>query len=130
MVLLAMFLALPAGVTSQQRTPPVAFGPKSSSTSTIDPTLPMMDGTGVPDARLVAMLNAARQRSLVSNTDKLVKLARELDDEVAATKATNMTESELRKVARIEKLARSVKEEMRYSVIGGPTAQETRTVAP
>jgi len=55
------------------------------------------------------MLNAARQSSMVSDADKLLKLARELDEEIAASNSSTLTQAQLRKVAKIEKLARSVR---------------------
>jgi len=58
------------------------------------------------------MLNAARQSSMVSDAEKLLKLARELDAEIAASKSGSLTQAQLRKVARIEKLAHSVRVEM------------------
>jgi hypothetical protein len=63
-------------------------------------------------------LNAARQKSLVADTDKLLKLARELEDEVSRANSDSFTPAELRKVAEIERLAHSVKEKMSTSVRG------------
>jgi hypothetical protein len=62
------------------------------------------------------MLNAARQKSLVTDAAKLLKLARQLDAEVAAANGNSFTPEQLHKIARIEKLARNVKEEMSSSV--------------
>jgi len=71
-------------------------------------------------ARQLRMYNAARQKAMVSDTNKLLKLARELDDEVSRTNPDSLTVAELRKVAEIEKLARSVKQKMSASA---PTNQ-------
>jgi hypothetical protein len=71
-------------------------------------------------ARQLRLFNAARQKSMVSDTNKLLKLARELDDEVSRTNPDTLTVAELRKVAEIEKLARSVKQKMSESA---PTNQ-------
>ena len=71
------------------------------------------------EKRLRAM-NADRQKSMVSDADKLVKLARQLDAEVASNPTDELTPEELRKVAEIEKLAHNVKAKMAQSFGGGP----------
>lgn len=80
-----------------------------------------------PDAELTAKrlraLNEERQRTLVSDTVRLLALAQELNGEIGADSPNSLTAAQLRKVAEIEKLARSVKEKMSYSVTGGPEIQ-------
>jgi hypothetical protein len=65
-------------------------------------------------------MNVERHKSLVSDTDKLLKLARQLDAEIASNSTDEMTPEELRKVAEIEKLAHNVKAKMAQSFGGGP----------
>jgi hypothetical protein len=65
-------------------------------------------------------MNADRQKSMVSDADKLVKLARQLDAEIASNPTDELTPEELRKVAEIEKLAHNVKAKMAQSFGGGP----------
>jgi hypothetical protein len=71
--------------------------------------------------------NAVRQQTLVSDTNKLLKLAHELDDEIGRTKPESLTQDQLRKIAKIEKLAHSVKENMARTIQGSvfelPTSQ-------
>jgi hypothetical protein len=62
--------------------------------------------------RRMRALNAERQRQMVSDTDKLLKLAKELNSEVATTSSDSFTPDQLHKIAEIEKLARSVRERM------------------
>jgi hypothetical protein len=62
--------------------------------------------------RQVIALNIERQKELVSDTNKLLKLARELNYEVDGGGADTLTPDQLRTLATIEKLARSVKEKM------------------
>ncbi|MGA3133475.1 MAG: hypothetical protein ABSD59_21995 [Terracidiphilus sp.] len=62
--------------------------------------------------RRVRTLNIQRQKQMVSDSDKLLKLARELNEEVAARNAGTLTPEELRKIAEIEKLAHNVKQRM------------------
>jgi hypothetical protein len=49
---------------------------------------------------------------MVSDTDKLLKLAKELNEEVAAQNTGTLTSAEMRKIADIEKLARNVRQMM------------------
>ena len=76
------------------------------------------------------LLNAERQRSIVSETEKLLKLARELNDEVAESDSSSMTDQQMRKVEEIAKLAKSVKEKMSFSVGGFPNVNTPMTVNP
>ncbi len=62
--------------------------------------------------RRMRALNIQRQKQMVSDTDKLLKLAKELNDEVAAQNASTLTLDELHKVAEIEKLAHNVRQRM------------------
>jgi hypothetical protein len=78
-------------------------------------------GDQAPDPKRLQVLNAERQKELVSDTQKLLQLARELNAEVSDANAAGMTDAQLRKVAEIAKLARSVKEKMSFSVGGYPS---------
>ena|GEM_PF-1450895 len=71
-------------------------------------------------AKRLRALNADRQKSMVSDTDRLVKLARQLDAEIASNPSDELTPEELHKVAEIEKLAHNVKAKMAQSFDGGP----------
>jgi len=68
------------------------------------------------DDRFAAMrmsqLIAARQKVIVADTNKLLKLANELNAEIPGTGSSAPTEAQLRKVAQIQKLARSIRKEM------------------
>ncbi|MGA3100734.1 MAG: hypothetical protein ABSD61_02625 [Terracidiphilus sp.] len=70
--------------------------------------------------RRIRALNNERQKDMVSDTDKLLKLAQELNDEIAAKNAGTLTFDQLHKIAEIEKLAHSVKEKM-ADAVGQPT---------
>lgn len=71
------------------------------------------------EKRLNAM-NADRHKSMVSDTDKLLKLARQLDAEIASNPSEELTPEEMHKVGEIEKLARNVKAKMAQSFGAGP----------
>ena len=73
------------------------------------------------DPKRMRVLNAERQKELVSDTQKLLQLARELNAEVSDANAAAMTDAQLRKAAEIAKLARSIKEKMTFSVGGYPS---------
>jgi len=71
------------------------------------------------EARRIAQLNMVRQKSMVSDADKLLLLARQLQDDADAG-GTKLSDAErLRKAAEIEKLAKDVKTKMVFA-IGGP----------
>lgn len=73
-------------------------------------------GTSDPSEKQLKALNEQRQKAMVSDTNKLLHLVKELNDEIAATAPDQLTADELRKVAAIEKLAHSVREKMGMSV--------------
>lgn len=62
--------------------------------------------------RRMKMLNNERRKSLLSDSDKLLKLATELNNEVAQTNSGSLTPDQLRKLADIEKLAHGVRDKM------------------
>ena len=74
--------------------------------------------------RQLNALNAERQKALVSDTAKLLKLAQELNSEVAANSSNSLTADQIRKIANIEKLARNVKQKMSESMITGPSLRD------
>jgi hypothetical protein len=66
--------------------------------------------------RRLNALNIERQKEMVSDANKLLKLAKELRDEVASSKSDSFTPDQLHKIAEIEKLARSVRQRMAEGV--------------
>lgn len=77
------------------------------------------DGFPAGKEKQLRALNALRQKAMVSDTAKLLKLATELNAEASAGNSDSLTPSELRKLAAIEKLARSVKQKMSLALGGG-----------
>jgi hypothetical protein len=67
------------------------------------------------ERRLLAF-NIERQKQMVADSEKLLKLAKELNDEVAAGNKGEWTLDQLHKIAEIEKLARNVRERMTHGV--------------
>ncbi len=66
--------------------------------------------------RRLRVLNGMRQKSLVADTQKLLRLSSELKAEIDRSAAASLTPEELHKLSEIEKLARSVKAKMSDSL--------------
>ncbi|HMG85300.1 MAG TPA: hypothetical protein VK574_06130 [Terracidiphilus sp.] len=96
---------------------PLGNLPGTRPGSDMDPTIEMNPIWG--EKRLRAM-NVERHKSVVSDTDKLLKLARQLDAEIASNSTDELTDQELHKVAEIEKLAHNVKAKMAQSFGDSP----------
>jgi len=86
------------------------------------------------EQRRMRALNAERQKELVADTDRLLKLTAELETEVKKNKSTSLAPDQLRQLARIEKLARSVKDKMsnpvQTSVLDDEFPQRGVSLAP
>jgi len=122
-ILMALLLAVPLG--GAQNAPTSHIGGLPTTTSGVgDSPLDDSNNTG-PNAEMEAhrmrMLNAERQKSLVADTVKLLKLANELNTSMAKEDGSAPTQAEVRKLADIEKLAHNVKEKMKITVMGPPT---------
>lgn len=109
-IALAMELSLFCVFTARPQGPPRDIINRPNPMPT-DP-VPNSDYDPIMAERQRAALNAERQKEMVSDTNKLLKLARELNYEVAASGTSNLTPDDLHRLAEIEKLARSVKEKM------------------
>jgi hypothetical protein len=74
--------------------------------------------------RRMRALNAERQKQMVSDAARLLKLAQELNSEIASANTGAFTPDQLRKIGEIERLARNVREKMTSA------AGETPSVLP
>ena len=110
---LALLLALPGGA---QNGHVYSSDPQPSSQHPGGLFAGEGDADPVQEDKRLRALNAERQKSLVSDTNKLLKLARELDDEVNRNDQGSFDQAEMTKAAEIEKLAHKVKEKMSTSV--------------
>ncbi len=97
-----------------------------------DSASPLAGGTGNlgMEAKRINALNAERQKSLVSDTNKLVKLTSELNAQINGTHPASLTESQLHMVAEIEKLAHNIREKMCTSVRGGQFGMPAPSLNP
>jgi hypothetical protein len=66
--------------------------------------------------RRAKMMDSERRKLLVTDSDKLLKLATELNNQIAHSNPGSLTPDQLRMVAEIEKLARSVRDKMTMTV--------------
>jgi hypothetical protein len=113
-------LALPAGAQSSTKGSKgtAILSGQSSQSGTIDAqdsgdnTVPIDSTRREMREKMVLELRKQRYAQVVANTEELLRLATELNAEVGASGSGTLTGDQLRKVARIEKLARSVKEGM------------------
>lgn len=71
------------------------------------------------EAIRIAQLNLIRHKSMVSDADKLLRLAQELNSDASADTSEWSPSERMRKAAEIGKLAKEVREKMTYSV-GNP----------
>jgi hypothetical protein len=112
---------------SGQQQPPISNQPSIpnlSNKTNRNPFENMPDADpGMADRQMRA-LNVMRQKSMVSDTDKLLKLAQELNSDIETSNSTTLTPVELRKISDIEKLARNVKQKMSISYSGAPSFNE------
>jgi hypothetical protein len=67
--------------------------------------------------RRMKMLNNERRKSLLSDTEKLLKLATELNNEIGRSNSGSLSPDQLRKVAEIEKLAHNVRDKMTMTIV-------------
>ncbi|MGB8261830.1 MAG: hypothetical protein WCE75_15820 [Terracidiphilus sp.] len=129
LLLLAFVLALPGGAQNS------SGGPQLNVAGQIaQRTANMSDQFGEADPateqRRQRMLNAERQKSLVADTNKLLRLSADLYSEVFQTNPDRLTPAQLRRLAEIEKLARSVKEKMSDAASGGPVFRSSPVFTP
>ncbi|HVZ82191.1 MAG TPA: hypothetical protein VG893_00855 [Terracidiphilus sp.] len=114
-----LFLVALAPAPAGQLSPPAPFNQHARNPLDEPDT-----GDPIMRERQVRALNAARQKSLVADTDKLLRLARELNTEIATSSESALTPIQARKLAEIEKLAHSVKDKMSDASVGAPSAPE------
>jgi hypothetical protein len=123
MLWLALLLALPCGGQAPMRSP-------NSPTFGGDQTYTGDAGDQVYQERRLRQLYEAQHKSMVSDTDRLLKLVTELNAEIDSTNPSALTPDQLRKVAEIEKLAHSVRDKMRMSVRAAPANIDANPLPP
>jgi len=134
-LLLALFLVVPCALARAQSDQNTGTGqlsshPLQSANGRFDPTPDMGEGDPVAQQRQMLQLRAALNRSMVSDTNKLLKLVTDLNAELSSTNPDALTPDQLKKVAAIEKLARNVKDSMKTSLQGTPTLKDALQEPP
>jgi len=71
------------------------------------------------EARQAKLLNVQRQQAIVTDTEKILQLARELEADANSARPTMSIAERMHKAEEIEKLAKTVREKMIYA-IGAP----------
>lgn len=120
---LAQLLALSAGAqnapSAPQQSSPGRLG-QLSANSTVEYEQP--DPIG--EQHRQRLLNADRQKALVADADKLLKLASRFNAEIGAANPETLTPAQLRTLGEIQKLAHSVKTRMSDPLFGTPVFME------
>ena len=122
----AAALLLGCSIAAQSPGVPLGLPGEGQATSRFPKRQPS-DGTPLSmDQKRIAVLNRMRQRAIVSDTDRLLLLAKELNADSASMAAAER----VRKAGEIEKLAKSVKEKMSYAVGDNPTTPGSVNLFP
>lgn len=79
-------------------------------------------------ARRARALNIMRQKSLVSDTEKLLRLAQELNAADASGRSPLSSPERMRRLAEIEKLAKSVRSKMSFAAGSGLDLEQPTTL--
>lgn len=108
-------------LAGQQQQPSLPLDPTQVNTRFPDKTVTIDRQDDTQEMRRMRQLNAARQKSMVSDADKLLALARDLNAGIGADGSKLSISQKVRMAADIEKLAHSVKEKM-SDVAGNPSA--------
>jgi hypothetical protein len=90
---------------------------------------PMDPGDSVVEERRLRQLNIERQKSMISDTNRLLKLATELQAEIGRANPSAFTAAQVHKLGEIEKLAHGVKDKM-GSAGNGPPAFRSVPLRP
>jgi len=117
-LVLGLLLGLPLGAATSQQTPRSPSNPLGQQIGGV--LGDNSDNDPVEQEKRLKALNAERQKSLVADTNRLLKLATELKDELNGPHPEPLSADQIHKVAEIEKLAHSVKDKMSMSVKGIP----------
>ncbi len=103
--MLIVFLAF--STSAQQRTQPGRRGPLTG-TDDEPPDIATIE----MERKQIKLMNEERQKHLVSDTDKLLRLAGELRSDVNGTSKSGVSADTVRKANEIEKLARGIRSKM------------------
>lgn len=127
LTLVCLFAFQPALQCDAQNAPGSQHGGLNSLPQPVGQPVPgsndIPSSDSIQNERLLRALNADRQKSMISDTNKLLRLANELNADIARNNTDSLTAPQLHKVAEIEKLAHNIKDKMSTSVRGTPAFQ-------
>jgi hypothetical protein len=108
---LTLLLTAPGGAQIRPVSPSLPTLPSGAPVgSREDYDIPKSDPA--EENRRLRALNAERQKRVVSDASKILKLTNELSMDIARANSDSLTRAQLRKLAEIEKLARDLKTNM------------------
>ena len=112
---MVLLLVLPALAQSQAITDPIQ-SPSRIGHHNSPADITMAGQQALQQHKLLALLNAERQKSMVSDATKLLRLAKELNSELTSGDSALSPSQQAHKAAEIEKLAHNVREKMSFAV--------------
>jgi hypothetical protein len=113
---LALLLFPRAGAQAHPGTPSLPTLPSGvPANSREDYDIPSNDPA--EQARRLRALNIERQKRVVSDANKLLKLTTEFNAEIARANPESLTPAQLRKLAEIERVAKDLKENMTATIL-------------
>lgn len=117
---LAMFLLSTANAQMQTTQMPASQAGSRARQQIPQMGIPPVAGPNATfQERRIRQLNVERQKEMISDTNDLLKLTAQLNSEVAKDHLSDLTPDQVRMLARIEKLAKSIREKMSNPVQGG-----------
>lgn len=130
-----MLMAGLAGIGHAQSSPPLGAqgyprGQWGQLPTQQTETYPGQNGDPAMEEKRLNALNTERQKAMVADANKLVKLAAELNAEINGKNLGQLTPGQLRKVAEIEKLAHNIREKMSTSVKPAPSMMDSGPLVP
>ena len=120
---LALLPALPAGAQNSLSAPQQPNSGRMGQ-PIANPTVEFEQPDLLGEQHRQRLLNADRQKKLVADADKLLKLASQFNAEIGAANPASLTPAQLRTLGEIQKLAHSVKTRMSDSLYGTPVFME------
>jgi hypothetical protein len=121
MILLAPFLELLLSLPGYAQAPPGPPPSPAMRNSIDNPYFGSLDQNAALQVMRIRSLNLDRQKKLVSDTNKLLRMANELSAELSNSHSDSFTPDQLHKLGEIEKLAHNVREKMKNPVLYVPT---------
>jgi hypothetical protein len=108
---LALLLAGPSGAQVRGTSPSLPTLPSGVPVGSRDDyDIPKNDPS--EEQRRLRAVNAQRQKRVASDASKILKLTNELNTEISRANPDSLTQAQLEKLAKIEKLARDLKTNM------------------